>query len=63
MLCCFAIMTVTGILYFMSCFTSNKHRDRVYGRISDQSGMDTAGIQADLDDSTDRENNRFRYTY
>lgn len=56
-------MTVTGILYFMSCFTSNKHRDRVYGRISDQPGMDTAGIQADLDDSTDRENNRFRYTY
>ncbi|KAJ6035617.1 Major facilitator superfamily domain general substrate transporter [Penicillium canescens] len=63
MLCCFAIMTVTGILYFISCLISNQHRDRVHGRISEQPGMDVAGIEADMDDLTDRENNRFRYTY
>jgi hypothetical protein len=63
MLCCFAIMTVTGILYFISCLISNHHRDRVHGRISEQPGMDVAGIEADMDDLTDRENNRFRYTY
>ncbi|KAJ5651425.1 Major facilitator superfamily domain general substrate transporter [Penicillium longicatenatum] len=63
MLCCFAIMTATGILYFISCFTSNKRRDRIHGRISDQPGMEVAGIEADLDDSTDHENNKFRYSY
>jgi hypothetical protein len=63
MLCCFAIMTVTGILYFISCLISNHHRDRAHGRISEQSGMDIAGIEADMEDSTDRENNRFRYTF
>ncbi|KAJ5618004.1 Major facilitator superfamily domain general substrate transporter [Penicillium hordei] len=61
MLCCFAIMTVTGILYFVSCLISNKHRDRVHGQVSERPGME--GIEADLDDSTDRENNRFRYAY
>lgn len=54
-------MTVTGILYFVSCLISNKHRDRVHGQISERPGME--GIEADLDDSTDRENNRFRYAY
>jgi hypothetical protein len=56
-------MTATGILYFISCFTSNKRRDRIHGRISDRPGMDVAGIEADLDDSTDHENNKFRYSY
>lgn len=61
MLCCFAIMAVTGILYFVSCLVSNKHRDRVHGQINERPGME--GIEADLDNSTDRENNRFRYAY
>jgi hypothetical protein len=63
MLCCFAIMTLTGGLYFGSCLLSNKHRDRNHGRTSEWSGVDVAGIEADLDDSTDRENTRFRYIY
>lgn len=63
MLCCFAIMTVTGILYFVVCFMSNKHRDKIYGRISGQLDVVSAGLEADLDDLTDRENHNFRYTY
>ncbi|KAL2848519.1 major facilitator superfamily domain-containing protein [Aspergillus pseudoustus] len=64
MLCCFAIMAVTGVLYFVACFASNKHLDRVHGtQIEGWSGRVTAGLEADIDDLTDRENPNFRYTY
>ncbi|KAL3464723.1 major facilitator superfamily domain-containing protein [Aspergillus heterothallicus] len=64
MLCCFAIMAVTGVCYFVACLVSNKHRDRVHGaQVEGWSGRVTAGLEADIDDLTDRENPHFRYTY
>ncbi|KAJ5710012.1 Major facilitator superfamily domain general substrate transporter [Penicillium malachiteum] len=62
MLCCFAIMAVTGVLYFLVCFWSNKKRDKLHGR-TEESMRVSAGLEADVDDLTDRENLRFRYMY
>ncbi|KAJ0420118.1 major facilitator superfamily domain-containing protein [Aspergillus carlsbadensis] len=64
MLCCFAIMTVTGVAYLVACFVSNKHRDQMHGTIEPWSERRvTAGLEADLEDLTDRENRNFRYVY
>ena len=62
MLCCFAIMAVTGVLYFLVCFLSNQKRDKLHGRIEGAERV-YAGLEADADDLTDRENVRFRYMY
>ncbi|KAJ5116943.1 Major facilitator superfamily domain general substrate transporter [Penicillium angulare] len=63
MLCCFAIMAVTGIIYFSICLTENRNRDSLHGTIDHGSERVLAGLEADIDDLTDRENVRFRYTY
>jgi hypothetical protein len=63
MLCCFSIMAAMGILYFAVCFVSNQRRDREYGKIDESEGMVSAGLEADREDLTDRQNTRFRYTY
>ncbi|KAL2799555.1 hypothetical protein BJX66DRAFT_322089 [Aspergillus keveii] len=64
MLCCFAIMTVAGAAYFVACFVSNQYRDQVHGTIEPWSERRvTAGLEADLEDLTDREDHNFRYIY
>lgn len=63
MLCCFAIMAATAVLYFLICFVSNKHRDRIYGPVDESSGGVSAGIAADAEDLTDLKNTNFRYIY
>lgn len=61
MLCSFAVMGATGILYWVLILVENKERDRLYGK----SGKDARerGLEvADLDE-TDGENKDFRYVY
>jgi hypothetical protein len=57
-------MTVAGVAYFVACLVSNKYRDQVHGTIESWSERRvTAGLEADLEDLTDRENPNFRYIY
>ena len=60
MLVAFALMAVTGIVYYVLCIFENKRRDRLYGVAQDEAAV---GLQAERDDLTDRQNVNFRYTY
>jgi hypothetical protein len=50
MLVAYALMAVTGIVYY----------DRLHGVAQDEAAV---GLQAERDDLTDRQNSNFRYTY
>ncbi|KAF3050836.1 hypothetical protein E8E11_007660 [Didymella keratinophila] len=60
MLVAFALMAVTGTVYYALGIFENKRRDRLYGLAQDEAAV---GLQAERDDLTDRQNVNFRYTY
>ena len=59
MLCCFAIMGATGIVYGVLVNIENKRRDRLFGL----PGKDrvTLGLEIEALDQTDGQNTEFRY--
>lgn len=77
MMVCFAIMAVTGGIYWLDlspfslgnntnelqslCLFENKRRDRVYG-LPDTNEV-ALGLQVEAEDRTDGENINFRYVY
>lgn len=60
MMVAFALMAVTGLVYYALCIFENKRRDRAFGKTQDEAA---AGLQAEREDLTDRKNVNFRYTY
>lgn len=60
MLTAFAVMTASGLAYYVYCFYENKRRDRIYG---DSKTLATGESDLEVLDHTDRENQRFRYIY
>jgi hypothetical protein len=60
MLVAYALMAVTGIVYYVLCIFENKRRDRLHGVAQDEA---VVGLQAERNDLTDRQNSNFRYTY
>ncbi|TVY30249.1 putative transporter [Lachnellula hyalina] len=61
MLCCFAIMAATGILYGVLVFAENRRRDRVFG-IPERDRV-AVGLAIEDSDQTDGQNKEFRYVY
>ncbi|PVH84373.1 putative allantoate permease [Cadophora sp. DSE1049] len=59
MLCCFAIMTATGVLYWVLIVVENERRDAAYGKPGENAIV--TGLEIDEQDRTDRENKEFRY--
>ncbi|KAI4804974.1 MFS general substrate transporter [Aureobasidium sp. EXF-8845] len=61
MLCCFAVMAVTGVVYGSLCVMENRKRDRMYGQPESHTTLDEA---MQVEDLTDFEVERsFRYVY
>ncbi len=61
MLCCFAIMGAMGVLYFVIVFAENKRRDRLFGKPDQHVRTIVAlGLETEILDETDGENNAFR---
>ena len=63
MLCAFAVMMATGILYATICAMDNKRRDRKYGSMDKECTQSTTALNVIPDDITDKKNELFRYTY
>ncbi|OWP05989.1 hypothetical protein B2J93_6313 [Marssonina coronariae] len=61
MMCCFAVMAATGIVYGFLVLVENKRRDAAYGRPGQNATL--TGLEIDELDRTDRENKEFRYVY
>lgn len=61
MLCCFAIMGATGIVYGVLVFLENKRRNETYG-LPDQNRT-AVGLEIEVSDQTDGQNKNFRYVY
>lgn len=59
MLCCFAIMAATGIVYWVLIVAENKRRDAAYGKPGENAVV--TGLEIDEQDRTDRQNKEFRY--
>lgn len=60
MLVAFALMAVTGIVYYALRIFENKRRDKIYRVAKDDAAI---GLQVETDDLTDRQNVNFRYTF
>lgn len=60
MLVAFALMAVSGVIYYALCIFENKRRDKAYGETQDEAA---AGLQAEREDLTDQRNVNFRYAY
>ncbi|CAL3971284.1 unnamed protein product [Diplocarpon coronariae] len=61
MMCCFAVMAATGIVYGFLVLVENERRDAAYGRPGQNATL--TGLEIDELDRTDRENKEFRYVY
>ncbi|KAF4301535.1 Major facilitator superfamily [Botryosphaeria dothidea] len=61
MMCCFAIMAATGVLYGLICVFENHRRDRIYGK--PVAALEVPSLSTEAEDRTDFENTNFRYVY
>ena len=61
MLCCFAIMGATGVVYGVLVLAENKRRNRTFG-LPDKDQV-AIGLEIDVLDQTDGQNKEFRYVY
>lgn len=61
MLCCFAIMAATGVIYGLICVVENRRRDGIYGK--PVAALEDPSLSTEAEDRTDFENTNFRYVY
>ncbi|KAK0660551.1 putative transporter [Lasiodiplodia hormozganensis] len=61
MMCCFAIMVATGMLYAVVCIFENRRRDRVHG--PPIAALEDPRLSTEAEDQTDVNNTNFRYVY
>ncbi|KAF9638652.1 Major facilitator superfamily [Lasiodiplodia theobromae] len=61
MMCCFAIMVATGMLYAVVCIFENRRRDRVHG--PPIAALEDPRLSTEAEEQTDFKNTNFRYVY
>ncbi|KAF4535375.1 MFS transporter [Lasiodiplodia theobromae] len=61
MMCCFAIMVATGMLYAVVCIFENRRRDRVHG--PPIAALEDPRLSTEAEEQTDFRNTNFRYVY